>query len=542
MRTSPKTPSTDLWTTPPKSVTFIRRMLQEVTPEERYAIQEETEFNVFNFPASLLYIDFLSDSGTCALTQEHWMGMMMADESYARGSWYYAFLDSWRDFVERGAKPLKAYAEIMSTSYKTPDFISKLMDVKTPINTYVNSGMNQLERPNSFILPQGRCCESILFACMRDILKGKGEDVGEYLILSNGLFDTTRANAKVKGFQMEDLFHPELYSSFPLEQIGKSNPFKGDINMEKLRKQLEEKGEKVALIVITMTNNTGGGQPVSMNCLKEVKSLCVKHSVPLWIDACRVNENAYFIQKYDPKYADYDIREIIREIFALGDAFHCSMKKCLGNMGGFMAFKDEGPFATKYPGVGTRMKELQIITYGNDSYGALSGRELASGTMSLYMSNQESYLKQRTDQALYVGKELAMAGVSLILPPGGHAIFLDMNRIYPERKWSDFVGVGFVAEMISRFGIRGCELGYMAWELDQYVSHNNGKFPPSMPPNLVRFAIPALVYSREHLDYFIKSVISLYKVKDQVPNAAIIRAKDEPLRHFIVGIKLVHPK
>ena len=206
-----------------------------------------------------------------------------------------------------------------------------------------------------------------------------------------------------------------------------------------------------------------------------------------------------------------------------------------------MALKNNGQILKKYPKFGHVCKSKQIIQYGNDSYGALSGRDLAAATISLYESVKEDYLFPRLAQTFYFGKRLADAGVPIFTPFGSHALYLDINKMFPERKWDSFSGVGFTIELLKKYGIRTCELGYMAWELDRYVEKHK-KLPENMPPNFIRLAIPANVYHKEHIDYAVDSIVELLQKKETIPGVKIMRGKDDALRHFIVGFELLDPK
>jgi len=351
------------------------------------------------------------------------------------------------------------------------------------------------------------------------------------------LFDTTRANVKLRDFEGIDLFMDDIFAEYPLEKVGKENPFRGNMNVEKLEKILDKDAKKTALIVMTLTNNTGAGQPVSMQNMKDVRKLCEKHNIPLWIDAARIVDNAALIKRYEKGYEKTSIPEILKELFSMADGFHYSLKKTLANMGGVMCSKHEGLFDKRYPKVGDTMKKHQIINYGNDSYGGMSGRDIAAITVGLYQVVKESHIYSRIDQCEYLAVELAKKGVPVVLPPGSHAVYVDINRMFKDAPWEDFMGIGLTSELLINYGIRTCELGYMAWELDVYVE-KHGKLPEQMPPNLVRLAVPANVYNKEHMDYVIEAFDEVNKNKDKIPVYEVGRGKNAPLRHFIVGLRL----
>jgi len=515
----------------PTFATYVAKKTPKLTPEQREHILAKTDYNVFNFPACMVNVDFLTDSGTAALYQQMWAALAMGDESYARNSWYYAFLDAVRDFTQRGDKPNKRYLSLFSGNF-TFEEIDKNLTLDDHERGFVNGGISQLEDPNFFLLPQGRCCENVLFQSLRKYIG----DIKDPLILSNGLFDTTRANSKVKGFEAIDLFCKDIFDDYPIEKVGHENPFRGNINIAELEKMLEKENKRVMLVIMTLTNNTGAGQPVSMRNMKEVKKLCLKYNVPLWIDSARIADNAAFIKKFEAGFEHTSIPEILRQLYELADGFHFSLKKAMCNMGGFMCIKTEGNFSIKYPKIGHEMKKNQIIEYGNDSYGAVSGRDLAACTIALYEVTKEDYIFPRLEQTQYLAVELAKKGVPVVLPPGGHAVYLDCNKMFSDSDWRDFKGVGLVSELLRKYGIRCCELGYMAWELDVYVEQH-GKMPEHMPPNLVRLAIPANVYSKEHMDYVVQALDELNRNKVKIPAFEIVRGKHVDLRHFVVGLR-----
>jgi tryptophanase len=518
--------------------TFIKRKKVETTEELRSSILKNVEHSPFAYPAALLNMDLISDSGSCALNQHMWMAMALADESYARNNWYFALLDAFRDLIERGDNPRKLYLHILDSSL-TAEKLTKDLYFPEIKGSFINDSLTQLVDPNAFIFAQGRCCETALFLALHDYFP---KDNTKKLILSNGFFDTTKAHCEISGgFEAVELEDPTIYDDYDLNLVGKQNPFRGGIDLNETEKILMSRGDEVVMVLMTLTNNSRAAQPVSMKNLKSVKSLCDKYEKPLWIDVCRVNENAAFIKLYEEGYSNMSIQEILKEIFSLCDGFHISMKKVLCNMGGFMAIRPNSLFMKKFNQIGIKLKQIQILQYGNDSYGALSGRDLAAATIGLYECVDFSFLKSRLSATMYVGKQVAQKGVPVILPPGGHAIYLNINKMFSDRKWDEFVGCGLVSMMISKYGIRGCELGYQAWELDKYFDLYN-KLPEKLPPNFVRFAFPANVYHKEHLDYLIESLIDVNNNKDKVSSVVITRGKDSPLRHFIVGFRLIDKK
>jgi len=522
----------------PSGCTFIKRKNIEISEELRKKILQNVGYNAFAYPAAFLKMDLISDSGCCALNQQMWMAIALADESYARNNWYFALLDAFRDFIERGDSPRKAYLNLLDVSC-TAEYLHNNLFFPEIKNSFINDSLSQLDDPNAFIFAQGRCCETALFTQLGTYYEKNHKKI----MISNGFFDTTKAHVELSGgFIPVEFSDATIYDDYDLNLIGKQNPFKGGIDIEQTENYLTENADNVVLILMTLTNNSRAAQPVSMKNLKEVKQLCIKYNKPLWIDASRVNENAMFIKLYEEGYQNKSIPEILKEIFSMCDGFHISMKKILCNMGGFMSIRTDSDILRKmFPGLGFRIKTTQILNYGNDSYGALSGRDLAAATIGLYECVDESYLKSRLSGTMYVGRKLSEKGVPVILPPGGHAIYLDINKMFKDRKWNDFVGCGLVAYMIQKYGIRGCELGYQAWELDKYVDLHQ-KMPERLPPNFVRFAFPANVYHKEHFDYLIESIIELNSEKNKIPNAEIKRRRDSALRHFVVGFELSQQK
>ncbi|KAL0215490.1 hypothetical protein P9112_007674 [Eukaryota sp. TZLM1-RC] len=515
---------------PPQQATFVAKKLPKFTAEQREAILEQTDYNVFNFPASMVTVDLLTDSGTGALYQNQMASLFMGDESYARNNWYYAFLDAMRDFTTRGDNPKKRYLQLFEGAPTYEQMKNLFTDENNEVGGFVNGGVHQLTDPNIWLLPQGRVCEQILFSSLKQYC----QDIENPIALSNGFFDTTRANSQVQGFETIDLFSKDISADFPVDKVGVENPFRGDIDVSELTRMLEENPGKVAIIVMTLTNNTGSAQPVSMENMKKVREIADKYEVPLWIDGARIADNCAFVKKFEPGFENLSIPEILRQTFALCDGFHISLKKALCHIGGVMCVRHDGPFLRKYPGINHLFKKLQIIQVGNDSYGALSGAAIAQITCSLYQVVREDYLYARLALTEYLAVELAKKNIPVTLPPGGHAVYIDVNKMFPNAKWDDYKGVGLVSELLRLYGIRGCELGYAAWELDNKVGED-GTLPEKLPPNLVRLAIPANVYSEEHMDYVVAAIDQLNNNKSSVPSFTIGRGKNIELRHFVCG-------
>jgi len=507
----------------PSQASYIIKKIPNFTPQQRESILKINEYNVFNFPSQMVCVDFLSDSGTHALTQNIWSSMLLADESYSRNSWYYALLDSVRDFCERET-PKKSYKDLFDENYEK--YIKDAFSNNYENSNFVNGVKMQNENPNTFILPQGRCCETVLFQALQKYTKDK------QMVISNGLFETTQFNAKLAGFDTLDLYQQDLISPFDNKNVGKINPFRGGIDLEKLSGILSKEASKVCLIVMTLTNNMGAGQPVSYSNLIETSKLCKKYNIPLWLDCARIVDNSWFIQKYE--LTNLSIRQINKKLFELCDGFHFSLKKALCNIGGVMCINKNGLFAKKYPYIGKLMRNMQIISYGHDSYGGMSGRDIAAATIALQEICQNNYLENRIEQVEYLTMGLEKSGIPVALPPGGHAVYIDINRMFKDRKWDDYMGIGLIVELLIKYGIRGTEIGYVALELDKYVE-KVGKLPEFELPNLVRLAIPENVYGKEHMDYTIDAFKEINENKHKVKPFKLGKGKDDLGRYFSMG-------
>ncbi|XXH01563.1 hypothetical protein Hte_007923 [Hypoxylon texense] len=520
---------------PPSHKSVVVRSLTSTTPGERERILKDVEYNVFAFPAGLLTCDYLSDSGTSAMTDVQWAALMRGDESYGRNYGYYCLLDAFRDIFERGESQERVFQSILTGAADSSFYRERLL---TPYQGgLVNGGHHQLERPNFFIVPQCRCAEYLLFSTLQDTIVGEEQEKLSHtpVILSNGFFDTTAANAAAAGFELQTLTQPGLSDPFPQELIGKENHFKGNMDIAMAKFFLGEHPRRVAMVLMTITNNWAAAQPVSMTNIRRVALLARNAGVPFFFDACRFAENAFFIREYEKGYSDVSIPEIVQEMFSYADGFTISLKKDgLANMGGALCLRDQGLFARKYPGIGLRLKERQILTFGNDSYGGMSGRDLMTAVVGLYEVIKEPYLRSRIGQVQLFAEKLLADGIAILSPPGGHAVFLDMDKFFNGcgRKPDDFASVGFTLELIKDYGIRAFESGPFAWEWDKKSPEERQKIP-----NLVRFAVPRHVLSSEHIDYTVAAIKALYNRRDMIPNVQITRGKDIRLRHFQCGMK-----
>ena len=296
--------------------------------------------------------------------------MIRGDESYGRNWGYYCLLETFRDVFERGNNRLYASHGILTGMADGEYYRKKLL--KPYEDGFVNGGPHQLESPNFFIVPQGRCAEFLLFSTLRDMITEQGLEGSSRptTVISNGFFDTTGANAAAAGFSLETFTQPGLTDPFPEELVGKQNPFKGNLDVAATESFLDQHASMVCMILMTITNNWAAAQPVSMANIRAAAGLAKRRSIPLVFDACRFAENAWFIREFESGYAHKTIPEIVQEMFSYVDGFTISLKKDgLSNMGGVLSLRDKGLFAKQYEGIGLRLKERQILFYGNDSYG-----------------------------------------------------------------------------------------------------------------------------------------------------------------------------
>ncbi|MBY9005046.1 MAG: tryptophanase, partial [Candidatus Lokiarchaeota archaeon] len=462
------------------------------------------------------------------------------DESYGRNKGYYVLLDAIRDIFERGDHPKKTIQLILSGETN----VQKLMDelyLTSFKGGFVNGGIHQLERPNAFIVPQGRCAEHLLFSTISQLKRDLNINKQCY-IPNNGHFDTTEANIAANGMYPVNIFSTNLFEAFDHLEMDKKNPFKGNMGIIELEQFMQEKGaECVPLIYLTITNNTAAGQPVSMENIKAVKKIAKTHDIPLFFDACRFAENAIFIKNFEEGYKNYSIPEIVKEMFSYADGFTISFKKDgLANMGGGLFFKDKGIFHQKFSqngDIGIRLKEKQILTFGNDSYGGMSGRDIIALAVGLYEVVREPYLDERIRQVRDFARKLALNGVPVILPAGGHAVYINMDKFFENTnmKIEDFGGVGFTIELIRHYGIRGVELGPFAFEWDNKTEEERKGIL-----HLVRFAVPRNAYDSSHIDYAVAAITELYKNREKIPKVKVSRGAKLRLRHFQSGLQPIY--
>jgi len=525
----------------PRSYSYVKRNVPEVTVEQRERALKATHYNEFAFPAGMLTIDMLSDSGTTAMTDQQWSALFLGDESYGRNKGYYVLLDTFRDIFERGGeKNWKKIIDLVRTDCKDIEKMMNEMYLCEYSGGFFNGGSAQLERPNSFIIQQGRAAEAVLMEIVKKIL-AKRYPGKVFTIPSNGHFDTTEGNIKQMGSIPRNLFHKEILFEVPEGGKYPKNPFKGDMDIKKLEQLITTLGvENVPLVFTTITNNTVCGQAVSMKSIRETAKICEKYDIPLIFDVARWAENCYFIKMNEEGYKDKSIAEIATEMFSYCDGFCMSAKKDgHSNMGGMLAFKDKGRFWKKFSDfnedgsvktdVGVLLKVKQISCYGNDSYGGMSGRDIMALAAGLYESCNFNYLDERVRQCDYLAEGFYKAGVKgVVLPAGGHGVYINMDTFFDGKRGHEtFAGEGFALELIRRYGIRVAELGDYSMEYDLKTPEQKEEVC-----NVVRFAINRSQFSQEHLDYVIAAVKALYEDRENIPNMRIVWGHNLPMRHF----------
>ncbi len=532
----------------PRSFAYVKRNIPKVTMEQRERALQSTHYNEFAFPAGMLTVDCLSDSGTTAMTDIQWSAMFLGDESYGRNKGYYVLLDTMRDVFERGDDQ-KRVIDLVRTGCEDIEKMMNEMYLCEYEGTLFNGGAAQMERPNTFVVPQGRCAESLLFNVVSQILNTRYPGKN-FTIPSNGHFDTTEGNIKQMGSTPRNLYNKDLLWEVPEGGKYEKNPFKGNMDIEKLENLIKEVGpENVPLVYSTITNNTVCGQPVSMANIRACSEIAHKYNIPYMLDAARWAENCYFIKVNEEGYADKSIFEIAKEMFSYCDGFTASLKKDgHSNMGGVLAFRDKGYFWKNFSDfdaegnvtkdVGITLKVKQISTLGNDSYGGMSGRDIMALACGLYESGRFEYLQERVGQCEYLAQGFYKAGIPVVLPAGGHGVYINMDKFFDyERGHDTFAGQGFSIELIRRYGIRVSELGDYSMEYDLKTPEQQKEVC-----NVVRFAINRSQLSQEHLDYVIAAVTELYKDRDSIPNVKIVMGHNLPMRHFHAFLEPVYNK
>lgn len=525
----------------PHHFSFAVRDIPDVTVEQRERVLKALHYNEFAFPAGMLTVDMLSDSGTTAMTNHQWAALFMGDEAYGRNTGYYVLLDTFRDIFERGGeKNWKKILDLVRTDCRDVEKMIEEVYLREYEGGLFNGGAAQMERPNTFIIQQGRAAESVLMEIVKKILAERYP--GKiFTIPSNGHFDTTEGNIKQMGSIPRNLYNKQLLYEVPEDGRYEKNPFKGNMDLDKLQELIDAVGvDNVPLIFSCITNNPVCGQAVSMANLRAVSEIAHKNNIPYILDAARWAENAYFIKKFEDGYADKSIAEIATEMFSYCDGFCMSAKKDgHANMGGMLAFRDKGLFwknfsdfnedGTTKMDVGVRLKVKQISCYGNDSYGGMSGRDIMALAVGMYESCDFNYMEERVAQCNYLAEGFYDAGVKgVVLPAGGHAVYINMDEFFDGKRGHDtFAGQGFSVELIRRYGIRTSELGDYSMEYDLKTPEQQAEVA-----NVVRFAIDRSRLAKEHLDYVIAAVKALYEDRESIPNMRIVWGTNLPMRHF----------
>jgi tryptophanase len=435
------------------------------TADQRDEALRAAGYNLFNLHADDVLIDLLTDSGTGAMSRDQWAAVQHGDESYAGSPSWFAFLD--------GVRELFPFRHVIPTH-------------------------------------QGRAAEKILFT----VVGGPGRTVP-----NNTHFDTTRANVEATGAEALDLVVAEGRDPAAM------HPFKGNMDVAALDRLLGERGPAVPVVFVTVTNNSGGGQPVSLENLRAVRAVCDRHGVPLFLDACRFAENAWFIKEREPGQGDRPIPDIVRDMAALADGMTMSAKKDgLANIGGWLALNDDD--------LAEQCRNLLILTEGFPTYGGLAGRDLEAIAQGLREVVDDDYLRYRITSTAYLGEALDRAGVPVVKPFGGHAIYLDARALLPHIDPLEYPGQALAIALYREGGIRGCEIGTV-----MFGRRPDGTEAPAAM-DLVRLAIPRRTYTQSHIDYVIEVVRD---VAAQASSLRGVRIAEQPpaLRHFTARFELL---
>ena len=443
---------------------FIIKSVEPIkmtTESEREVIIKNAHYNLFKINAQDVLIDLLTDSGTGAMSSEQWAAIMRGDESYA------------------GSQSFQRFESV----------VQDIFGFKHVIPTH-----------------QGRAAERILFSVM--CKKGS-------VVPNNTHFDTTRANVEYTGAKALDIVIDEGLDPKSLY------PFKGNMDIEKLKETIEKYGaENIPLCMITITNNSGGGQPVSMENVKYVKAVLSEFDIPLYFDAARFAENAYFIKEREQGYENKSIKEIVQEMMSYGDGCTMSAKKDgMANIGGFLCTNDDL--------TAQHQKDLLILTEGFPTYGGLAGRDLEAVAVGLQEVLDESYLHYRVSETRYLGEHLSDIGIPILLPPGGHAVYIDVKALLPHIPLLQYPGQSLTIEMFRVGGIRSVEIGSVMFGK---VNAETGVETPS-DMELVRLTLPRRTHTQSHIDYVIEVMRKIYQSKDKLGGYKITK-QPTFLRHF----------
>jgi tryptophanase len=448
---------------------FKIKMVENIfksTPEQRIKWIKEACYNLFNLRSEQVFIDLLTDSGTGAMSDRQWSSMMSADESYAGASSYYRLKEAVRD--------------ITGFCYFLPTH-------------------------------QGRAAENVLFS----VLVKEGD-----VVPGNSHFDTTKGHIEFRKATAVDCTIDVASDTVSL------HPFKGNVDLDKLEDVLKNHpSAKIPFIIITITNNTAGGQPVSMENLKQVSVLAGKYGIKLIIDSARFAENAWFIKKRENGYADKSIREICREMFSYADAMTMSSKKdAIVNMGGFIGFNDEELFR--------EATTFNIMFEGFITYGGLSGRDMEALARGLYEGTDLAWLDSRIGQVAYLGRQLKNYGIPVLEPIGGHAVFIDALKFLPQIPREEFPAQTLAVELYAEGGVRGVEIGALMADRDPVTREN--RYPDL---EMVRLAIPRRVYTDNHMAYVAAVVKNVYERRDKLTRGVRISREAPIMRHFTIELE-----
>jgi len=431
--------------------------LHHTTREERERLLEEASYNLFLIEARHILIDLLTDSGTSAMSTEQWAAVMRGDESYAGSESFFR--------LKRVVDGLAGFRHMVPAH-------------------------------------QGRAAERILFTVMCQ---------PGHVVPSNTHFDTTRANIEFTGARAVDLPIPEAADTQARLD------FKGNMDVEALESLIAREGEdKIPLVMLTVTNNSGGGQPVSMGNIAAVHAVCARHGIPLYLDACRFAENAWFIRQREPGYADWTPKRIAQKMFSYADGCTFSAKKdAFANIGGLLCTNDDRVFQQE--------TNLLILTEGFPTYGGLAGRDLDAIAVGLEEVLDPDYLQYRIVSTGYLGRHIADHGVPIVEPPGGHAIYIDAARMLPHIPKEQFPGQALAVELYRHAGIRGVEIGTLM-------------FGDAARHELLRLAIPRRVYTQSHIDYVVEAILEVNARKEQIRGMQLVEAPPF-LRHFSARLR-----
>ena len=428
------------------------------TPEERRRLLEAAGWNLFAIDSDDVIIDLLTDSGTSAMSAEQWGAVMRGDESYAGSPSFHRF--------ESAVRELMPFRHVIPTH-------------------------------------QGRAAEAILFS----IVGGAGR-----IVPSNTHFDTTRGNIEATGAQAVDLVIPEAHDP------DSPHPFKGNIDLGRLERLLEESGEHVPVVMLTVTNNAGGGQPVSLENIRAAATIAHRYGKPLFVDGCRFAENAWFIRCREPGQAGRPVKDIVRDMFADADGMTMSAKKdAFANIGGWLALNDDGLAAAA--------RNRLILTEGFPTYGGLAGRDLEAIAAGLREIVDEQYLRYRVRTNEYIGEKLTALGVPIVRPVGGHAVFVDARRFLPHIPPLQYPGQSLAVALYEHGGIRACEIGTVMFGL------RPDGVEVAADMDLVRLAMPRRVYTQSHADYVVEVFEEIVKQRNELRGLRIVQQPAQ-LRHF----------